>query len=249
MANIVHSDNVQARIGEIIKLHPAALFMKGSPSNRQCGFSAATAVGAVGADRMSRERSVEGGAISSPTPGAWSVSKENIDMIKSPTILTRRNIFRAAAGLADAATATTLLTPASAPAEAASQAGAEPLNGDGFYRFKIGDFRAIVISDGYGQLPIGPILAMNARHDQTMLSGGIPARHRFAWSPGKLPKDGPSFSPRIRSRPVSTTKMLLVTWITGCMKFAFNIARSPGSYRRLGDEIGSAGAETELAAV
>ena len=39
---------------------------------------------------------------------------------------------------------------------------AEPLNGEGFYRFKIGDFQATVISDGYGQIPVGPILAMNA---------------------------------------------------------------------------------------
>jgi glutaredoxin-related protein len=64
MANIVHSGSVRARIAEIIKLHPAALFMRGSPSTPQCGFSAATAVGAVGAGRMSRERSVEDGAIS-----------------------------------------------------------------------------------------------------------------------------------------------------------------------------------------
>src|SRR6202521_3751745 len=58
--------------------------------------------------------------------------------------------------------APTLLTSASAQAEGAHQAGAEPLNGNGFYRFKIGDFQATVISDGYGQLPVGPILAMNA---------------------------------------------------------------------------------------
>jgi glyoxylase-like metal-dependent hydrolase (beta-lactamase superfamily II) len=56
----------------------------------------------------------------------------------------------------------TILTPTSAQAEDARQAGAEPLNGNGFYRFKIGDFQATVISDGYGQIPIGPILAMNA---------------------------------------------------------------------------------------
>ncbi|HEY4783690.1 MAG TPA: MBL fold metallo-hydrolase, partial [Chthoniobacterales bacterium] len=56
----------------------------------------------------------------------------------------------------------TILTPASAQAEDARQAGAEPLNGNGFYRFKIGDFQATVISDGYGQIPVGPILAMNA---------------------------------------------------------------------------------------
>ena len=83
-------------------------------------------------------------------------------MKKSPTILTRRSIFRAGAGLAVAATATPLLTRASAWAEDARQAGAEPLNGDGFYRFKIGDFQATVISDGYGQLPVRPILVMNA---------------------------------------------------------------------------------------
>jgi glyoxylase-like metal-dependent hydrolase (beta-lactamase superfamily II) len=84
-----------------------------------------------------------------------------IDMTKSPTILTRRSIFRASAGLAVAATATPLLTRASAWAEDARQAGAESLNGNGFYRFKIGDFQATVISDGHGQLPIRPIFAMN----------------------------------------------------------------------------------------
>src|SRR5712671_2450385 len=83
-------------------------------------------------------------------------------MIKPPTTLTRRSVFRAGAGLAVAATATALLTPASAQSEGARQAGAEALNGDGFYRFKIGGFQATVISDGYGQLPIRPILVMNA---------------------------------------------------------------------------------------
>src|ERR1700731_261935 len=82
-------------------------------------------------------------------------------MIKPPTTLTRRSVFRAGAGLAVAATATRLITPASAQAEDARQAGADPLNGDGFYRFKIGDFHATVISDGSGQIPIRPILAMN----------------------------------------------------------------------------------------
>ena len=78
-----------------------------------------------------------------------------IDMTKSPTILTRRSIFRTGAGLAVAATATPLFTRASAWAEDVRQAGAEPLNGDGFYRFKIGDFQATVISDGYGPVPGG----------------------------------------------------------------------------------------------
>jgi glyoxylase-like metal-dependent hydrolase (beta-lactamase superfamily II) len=85
-----------------------------------------------------------------------------IDMIKSPTMLTRRSIFRAGARLAAAAAATPLLTPALAQTENARQGGAEPRNGNGFYRFKIGDFQATVISDGYGQIPIWPIFAMNA---------------------------------------------------------------------------------------
>src|SRR6267143_1774432 len=55
----------------------------------------------------------------------------------------------------------TILTPASAQAVDARQAGAESLNGNGFYRFKIGDFQATVISDGYGPIPVGPIFAMN----------------------------------------------------------------------------------------
>src|ERR1700693_5987425 len=55
----------------------------------------------------------------------------------------------------------TILTSASAQAKDAPQAGTESLNGNGFYRFKIGDFQATVISDGYGQIPIVPVLAMN----------------------------------------------------------------------------------------
>src|SRR5258707_12024634 len=56
----------------------------------------------------------------------------------------------------------TILTPGSAQAEDARQAGAESLNGNGFYRFKIGDFQATVISDGYGPVPVGPIFGVNA---------------------------------------------------------------------------------------
>jgi glyoxylase-like metal-dependent hydrolase (beta-lactamase superfamily II) len=47
----------------------------------------------------------------------------------------------------------TIVPPASAQAENARHAEAEPLNGNGFYRFKIGDFQATVISDGYGPIP------------------------------------------------------------------------------------------------
>jgi glyoxylase-like metal-dependent hydrolase (beta-lactamase superfamily II) len=82
-------------------------------------------------------------------------------MIKPPTILTRRNLFRAGAGLAVAATAAPLISPASGQAEDAGQTGAESLNGNGFYRFKIGDFQATVISDGYGPFPVWPTFAMN----------------------------------------------------------------------------------------
>ena len=55
-----------------------------------------------------------------------------------------------------------MLTPASARAEDARQAVAEPLNGNGFYRFKIGDFQATVVSDGHGQIPVAPLLVSNA---------------------------------------------------------------------------------------
>ncbi len=51
---------------------------------------------------------------------------------------------------------------ASTQADNFNQTGAEPLNGNGFYRFKIGDFQATVISDGQGPIPVSPILVMNA---------------------------------------------------------------------------------------
>jgi glyoxylase-like metal-dependent hydrolase (beta-lactamase superfamily II) len=44
---------------------------------------------------------------------------------------------------------------------AVEEKNAEPLNGNGFYRFKIGDFQATVISDGYGDFPVRPVFAMN----------------------------------------------------------------------------------------
>ena len=55
----------------------------------------------------------------------------------------------------------TILAPASVQAENAHHAEAESLSGYGFYRFKIGDFQATVISDGYGPIP-APIFAVNA---------------------------------------------------------------------------------------
>ena len=50
---------------------------------------------------------------------------------------------------------------ASAQADDPNHTEAKPLNGNGFYRFKIGDFQATVISDGYGPIPV-PIFAVNA---------------------------------------------------------------------------------------
>jgi glyoxylase-like metal-dependent hydrolase (beta-lactamase superfamily II) len=51
---------------------------------------------------------------------------------------------------------------ASAQAGDPNQAGADALNGNGFYRFKVGDFQATVISDGQGPIPVSPIFVMNA---------------------------------------------------------------------------------------
>jgi glyoxylase-like metal-dependent hydrolase (beta-lactamase superfamily II) len=75
-----------------------------------------------------------------------------IAMTKSPT---------APAEPAAAGTATQLRTPVSGGAEDARQAGTEPLNGNGFYRFQIGDFQATVISDGYGDFPVWPTFVTN----------------------------------------------------------------------------------------
>ncbi|WP_210285193.1 MBL fold metallo-hydrolase [Mesorhizobium neociceri] len=84
-----------------------------------------------------------------------------IDMTKSPLLLTRRSIFQVGAGIVASAAVSPLVGPDAAQAEEAQPTTQTPLNGDGFYRFRIGDFQATVISDGYGQLPIRPILAMN----------------------------------------------------------------------------------------
>src|SRR3981189_1276531 len=132
-----------------------------------------------------------------------------MDMTKPPTTLTRRSIFRAGAGLCFA-TATPLFTPALAQSEGAHQTGGEALNGDGFYRFKIGDFQATVISDGYGQIPVRPIFVMNA--SEAELAPGLKAnfmqpviqvtnnilvldtgRERILVDPGFGEKLGPSF--------------------------------------------------------
>src|SRR3984885_6999507 len=45
--------------------------------------------------------------------------------------------------------------------QAIEEKNAHPLNGNGFYRFKFGDFQATVISDGCGDFPVWPVFAMN----------------------------------------------------------------------------------------
>jgi hypothetical protein len=176
-----------------------------------------------------------------------------VDMIKFPTILTRRSIFRAGAGLAVAATATSLLTPASAQAKDARQAGAEPLNGNGFYRFKIGDFQATVISDGYGPIPIWPIFAMNASEAElapvlkaNFMQPVIQATNnilvvdtgpeRILVDTGFGEKLGPSFGtfPGLQANAAGRNHARE-------HRSGRDVARPPGSYRRLGDEIGPAG--------
>src|SRR5689334_4876659 len=61
-------------------------------------------------------------------------------MFKSPTILSRRSMFQAGAGLIASAAASPLLAPGTAQAEETQPATQAPLNGNGFYRFKIGEF-------------------------------------------------------------------------------------------------------------
>jgi glyoxylase-like metal-dependent hydrolase (beta-lactamase superfamily II) len=85
-----------------------------------------------------------------------------IDMTKSPLLLTRRSIFQVGAGIVASAAISPLLAPDATQAEEVQPTTQTPLNGNGFYRFKVGDYQATVISDGYGDLPIGPVLAANA---------------------------------------------------------------------------------------
>jgi glyoxylase-like metal-dependent hydrolase (beta-lactamase superfamily II) len=94
-------------------------------------------------------------------PKKFAHSPLEIDMTKSSTIPTRRSMFRAGAEPIVTGTATPLRNSAPDRAEDARQAGTEPLNGDGFYRFRIGDFQATVISDGYGDFPVNPTFVMN----------------------------------------------------------------------------------------
>src|SRR5258705_171512 len=73
---------------------------------------------------------------------------------------TRRSLMKGASLLA-ASTAAPLLAGAS-PAAAASGELKTPPHERGSYRFKIGDFQATVVSDGYGDGAFWPMFANNA---------------------------------------------------------------------------------------
>jgi hypothetical protein len=78
---------------------------------------------------------------------------------------------------------------ASTQADNFNQTGAEPLNGNGFYRFKIGDFQATVISDGQGPIPVRPIFVMNA--SEAELAPVLRGKLHAAGDPGnKQPAGG-----------------------------------------------------------
>jgi len=174
-------------------------------------------------------------------------------MTKAPTTLTRRRIFRAGAALAVTATATPLLTPASVRAEDDRQAGADRLNGNGFYRFKIGDFQATVISDGYGQSVRSADPRMNV--SEAELRSGVAGKLHAAVDP--------SHEQHVGGRHGVRERILVDTGFgekIGHPSAAFpgprgepapgwnhagehrsgrDVARSPRPYRRLGEKIGA----------
>ena len=137
---------------------------------------------------------------------------------------------------------------ASARADNPNQAGAEPLNGNGFYRFKIGDFQATVISDGQGPIPVSPIFVMNASEAElapvlraNFMQPVIQAtnnplvvdtgRERILVDTGFGEKIGPPFGsfPRLRGEPGQGRNRAREHRSGG------DLARSPGPYRRPGD--------------
>jgi glyoxylase-like metal-dependent hydrolase (beta-lactamase superfamily II) len=76
-------------------------------------------------------------------------------------LLNRRGIIRLGAAAA-ASAALPALASVTASAEGGKQVENTPPHGNGFYRFKIGDFQATVISDGFGSnTPVGPLFAPN----------------------------------------------------------------------------------------
>jgi glyoxylase-like metal-dependent hydrolase (beta-lactamase superfamily II) len=74
--------------------------------------------------------------------------------------LSRRSMLGAGAILGGAGAFSPFARPV--PATAAESGDAAKLQGAGFYRFELGDFRATVVSDGYGPFPFWPTFAANA---------------------------------------------------------------------------------------
>jgi glyoxylase-like metal-dependent hydrolase (beta-lactamase superfamily II) len=83
-------------------------------------------------------------------------------MTKPSLTFDRRTLLRTSTGMAASAAALSLALPGGSRAETGGQTETSQTNGSGFYRFKVGDFQATVISDGYGSVPLGPIFAPNA---------------------------------------------------------------------------------------
>ena len=140
---------------------------------------------------------------------------------------------------------------ASTQADNFNQTGAEALNGNGFYRFKIGDFQATVVSDGQGPIPVSPIFVMNASEAElapvlraNFMQPMIQAtnnplvvdtgRERILVDTGFGEKIGPPFGsfPRLKAN----------LGRAGIAPESIDhLARSSGPYRRPGDQIGRAG--------
>src|SRR5258706_14707032 len=89
-------------------------------------------------------------------------SLQEAKMTKLSFTFDRRTLLRTSTGMAASAAALSLALPKGSRAETGGQAETSQTNGSGFYRFKVGDFQATVISDGYGSVPLGPIFAPNA---------------------------------------------------------------------------------------
>src|SRR6201987_1257271 len=83
-------------------------------------------------------------------------------MTKPSLTFDRRTLLSVATGVATSAAALSSILPGKSRAETGGQADTSQTNGSGFYRFKVGDFQATVISDGFGEVPLQPIFAPNA---------------------------------------------------------------------------------------
>jgi hypothetical protein len=83
-------------------------------------------------------------------------------MSKPTLTFDRRTLLGTSTAIVTCAAALSFVLPEAGRADTATQAETPLPNGSGFYRFKIGDFQATVISDGFGSIPLKPIFAPNA---------------------------------------------------------------------------------------